>query len=212
MAEDMQGVLEGIASFDTLHLVDVPPPLIISLAGKKRSGKDSVMLMLNLELTGIEDERSAVLPMSFAAPLKALAKDIYGWTGKKDTIGRWLLQKLGTEKVRAEDENYWVELAERRLKDLLESRVIQPKLIVFTDCRFPNEVDFAKRRGGEVWKVVRVGFDEGVDAVLESHASETALDDYEDWDAVLSASNLDELFEEVKKQIERLRQEGKLVG
>lgn len=195
---------------------ETPEPLIIGLAGKKRSGKDSTMLMLNLELRDLEDEHMVVMPMSFAAPLKRLAKDMYGWNGKKDAIGRWLLQKLGTEKIRAEYPDYWVESAERRLQDALKTTMFPPTLIVFTDARFVNEADFIKKHGGEMWKIVRVDYVDAVGAgskeVLERHASETGLDNYKDWDAVLRAKDLDELYEQVHKQIIRLRLDGKLGG
>lgn len=195
---------------------ETPEPLLIGLAGKKRSGKDSTMLMLNLELRDLEDEHMVVMPMSFAAPLKRLAKDMYGWNGKKDAIGRWLLQKLGTEKIRAEYPDYWVESAERRLQDALRSAMFPPILIVFTDARFVNEADFVKKHGGEMWKIVRLDYEEDVSSgskeVLERHASETGLDNYKDWDAILRAKDLDELYEKVRGQIIRLRREGKLGG
>lgn len=195
---------------------ETPEPLLIGLAGKKRSGKDSVMLMLNLELRDIEDEHAVVMPMSFAAPLKQLAKDMYGWTGKKDAIGRWLLQKLGTEKIRAEHPDFWVESAERRLRDAIRTTMFPPALIVFTDARFVNEADWIKKRGGEMWKIVRLEYEETVESgskeVLERHASETGLDNYKDWDAILRAKDLDQLYEKVKGQLIRLRREGKLGG
>jgi hypothetical protein len=45
----------------------------------------------------------------FAADLKRIARDYFGWDGKKDERGRKLLQLLGTEVGRAWYEGIWVE-------------------------------------------------------------------------------------------------------
>lgn len=215
MAVDMGDVLfDEVGKEPFYYQVDVPPPFILGISGKRQSGKDSVAKMLNLELTPIDSDYTAVMLMSFAAPLKAIAKDLYFWDGQKDPIGRWLLQKLGTEKVRSVSSDYWVDLARRRLKDALAARVIPPIIVCFVDVRFPNEVDFIKSENGEVWRVERIGYEDDVKSgeSLDKHLSEIALDDYKDWDAVLAAKDLDGLYEQVKQQLDRLRAEGKVPG
>ncbi len=214
-------------------------PLVIGLAGRKRHGKDSVASMLNLELTDpLKATEPAVARVSLAGPLKAMAKRLYGWDGEKDAFGRWLLQRLGTERVRRISEGYWVEQAERTIARASRGAVANGvEIIAVTDVRFPDEAALVKRLGGEMWKVVRLAekpkalithpsgtgnFDfrnlpKGAGNIIpvqygkpDAHASETALDGYDGWDAVLEARDLDELHGEVKKQLRRLAEDGKL--
>lgn len=79
---------------------------------------------------------------------------------------RRLLQVMGTEVGRDMfGENFWVEQALRE--------VAENDLAVFTDCRFPNEAQAIKERGGEVWRIQRPGY-----GPVNGHASETSLDDW----------------------------------
>jgi hypothetical protein len=51
---------------------------------------------------------------------------------------------------------------------------------VITDTRFPNEADAIKKRGGIVIRVERPSV-----GVKSTHPSETGLDDYKNFDAVI---------------------------
>jgi len=54
----------------------------------------------------------------------------------------------------------------------------QPQLALFTDCRFPNEVEGVQAAGGKVIRFTREPFSE-----TDTHSSETSLDrDVYDWD------------------------------
>ena len=64
---------------------------------------------------------------------------------------RSILQQWGTEYRRARDPQWWVRLANARLRKCVGQTV------VITDARFQNEVDWVKSIGGEVWKVERPG-------------------------------------------------------
>ena len=90
-----------------------------------------------------------------------------------------LLQWYGTEFRRnLFGQDYWL----KQLDAWIEEK--QPEKLVVPDVRFPNEVEFIKERGGQVWKV-------GGQAQTETgrpddHPSETALDDYEGWDDIIA--------------------------
>lgn len=93
-----------------------------------------------------------------------------GWDNYKDTqYGfeiREQLQRLGTDAGRnLLGENIWVHAA---LSD-----VDYNDNIVITDCRFPNEAQAIKDAYGTMWRVERPGI-----RPVNSHASETALDDW----------------------------------
>ncbi len=194
--------------------LDAPLPFIVGLSAKKRHGKDSVAMMLNLELTDIDDDVPQVMIISFANPLKSLARHVFAWNGKKDSFGRWLLQHLGTEKAHAEKgADYWIQQAREYIMKVLDSRSYPPKLIVITDVRFPQEVEFVQnwRGGGEVWRIIRTEYEDDSHDDLNAHASETALDGFDAWDAVIeSKSGLNYLHEKVKEQVTRLQKEGRI--
>lgn len=193
--------------------------LIIGLSGKKESGKNSVFFMLKVLLDA--ENEGYVDKVSFADKLKSIAKSL-GWNGVKDDKGRRLLQLLGTEVLReCIDYEYHVKRTAETLEkmkvrkegvcQICERPLVPPRVIVISDVRFLNEIDFLRKVGGEVWRVRRPDHEaqQTIDKSAQ-HASETVLDGYNDWDQILVANNYEELLQEVKKQVERLRKEGKL--
>lgn len=90
--------------------------------------------------------------------------------------GREFLQWFGTEGHRdVFGYNFWVDHALPEFDDmgLKESTVFgtNPKtdLVIFTDCRFPNEAERVKQNGGVVWEILRP------DTASDGHASEVPL-------------------------------------
>ena len=72
---------------------------------------------------------------------------------------RRLWQRFGTDVMRAEQDDYWIQAAYKGLAELPRS-----SRVVFTDCRFPNESDFIYEMSMEwgdtvssTWQVVRPG-------------------------------------------------------
>jgi hypothetical protein len=82
---------------------------------------------------------------------------------------RELLQEWGTELRRAEDGDYWT----RKWKASATGLVVAP------DVRFQNEAEAVAEAGGLLWRIVRPGTVQG------DHESETALDGWRWWDAVI---------------------------
>lgn len=178
--------------------------LIVGLSGKKRSGKNSVYFLSKILVD--EDDTGVLRKVSMADALKEIAIGL-GWNEVKDDKGRRLLQLLGTQVCReCIDDGYWVKRAEERIQKLL-AEPKPPKLIMIPDIRFPNEVEMVRRLGGELWRVRRPVIEY---TQTDTHISETALDNYTDWDVRLIANNMDELFQVVKVQVERLQKEDKL--
>lgn len=101
--------------------------------------------------------------------------DEHGWDHYKETeYGteiRRLLQRLGTEAGRQTLwDSIWIDAA---LTGFDES-----SKIVVTDCRFPNEAQAIKDRGGKVVRIERAGVGPALSADGTAHASETSLDDW----------------------------------
>lgn len=104
---------------------------------------------------------------------------IYGYTQ--------ILQWYGTEIARKNDPDTWVKALAKRIE------TEKPDIAIITDVRFPNEAQYVKDRGGSLVEVIRLKdgeqyLDPGRDP---NHASETALDDYQDWDFIISCKDGD---------------------
>jgi len=128
--------------------------------------------------------------------------DLNGWSKTAGT--RPAIQYLGTDIRRASYDNYWV--------DLVHANVPERADYVFaTDARFPNEADSVRNRAGVLIRVEpspevinqRTAERDGLvlSAEARSHSSETALDDYENFDIIIGDS-FD--TEEVMKEIDDL--------
>jgi len=94
------------------------------------------------------------------------------WTPNSFMTARHVLQYVGTEIFRKMYSQVWVDSSLRRVVQ------DQPQLALFTDCRFPNEVEGVQAAGGKVIRFTREPFSE-----TDTHSSETSLDrDVYDWD------------------------------
>lgn len=160
---------------------------IIGLSGYARSGKDTVAEVL--VANGWERIAFADKLRDFLYALNPIVEigvdneyirlrdviDHFGWDGYKDTPYvseiRPLLQRLGTEAGRQTLwDSIWIDAALHDLKS--------DGKYVITDCRFPNEAEAVRERGGEVIRVERRGVGPAVGPDGRAHASETSLDGY----------------------------------
>ncbi len=158
---------------------------IVGLAGKIGSGKDYVAKHTFKPL-GFKQ-------WAFAWPLKiaVLAENPeFTWNQvfvTKPSTVRTRLQLRGTEEGRNKyGEDVWVRATDAYLTLLHEEWGIND--FVLTDVRFPNEAEYIKSQAGLLIKVhapVRqLEAEKGLKLEHTLHASETALDGYEDWDIV----------------------------
>ena len=101
---------------------------------------------------------------------------------KKSSSGqmraREFLQYFGSDICRTIKENIWTDT----IIDQIERE--NPLIAIISDCRFPNEIEAIQNAGGKVIKLTR-----HIDT-KDRHASETALEDWEDWDAIIDNHNL----------------------
>lgn len=162
---------------------DPQPPrrTIIGLTGHARSGKDTAgqYLVENYGFTrigladGVREALYALNPVHYDEAGRNVGRiqdqvDKHGWDYVKGSEHvRELIQRMGTEAGR-EIHGYdcWINLADRKVKAL------GPKAkVVVTDVRFPNEAEWVKALGGEVWEIIRPGF-----GPINEHASDQKLD------------------------------------
>lgn len=180
--------------------------MLIAICGHKFSGKSTVARLLH-NATGYE-------VVSFADKLKDVCCVLSGCTRKdledydfKETqlvpdylqpyclnadkpTFRAFLQHFGTEVMRSVNDNVWIDCT---LSNCKENAII-------SDCRFPNEAKAVKARGGIVIKVVRPDV-----KALDSHQSETGMDEIDADYTLWNVTTLDDLELNVQNIIRILR-------
>lgn len=175
--------------------------MIISISGRISSGKDTVAEIIQ----SISPYHNWEVK-KFAGKLKEIAELLTGVPKinfedqefKKQTMpDQWgmtyrdFLQKLGTEAMRnGLHENVWVNAL---FSDYTTFEGQLPNWII-TDTRFPNELQAAKLHKAITIKVIR---DSG-NTVGTLHSSETALDDFNDWDYIIDNNGS---IEELKAKV-----------
>jgi len=157
---------------------------IIAFTGKFQSGKTTCA---NLIQNSVK--------LSFAKPIKDIAKIYFGWNGDKDDKGRRLLQVIGTNAGREYNSNIWVEKMHEQLlheKTFEESKNKDvDTIIIIDDLRFNNEAEFIIKWKGIIINITRPGYDG------DAHVSEIGiLDEYVDY-----TINNDGTIEELKNKL-----------
>ena len=160
---------------------------IIALSGYARSGKDEAARVLVEEhgfvrvafadkLREMLYALNPIVAFKYDGPVYAQdVIDVYGWDGYKETeYGteiRRLLQRLGTEAGRQTLwDSIWIDAALTGLPDDAK--------VVISDCRFANEAESVRKRGGKVWRITRPGMGPAVGTDGSIHPSETSLDNW----------------------------------
>ena len=140
--------------------------MLIGIIGAAGAGKSTVAKHL-VTMHGFAET-------SFAAPLKRLCADQFGWnyTRLNDLdykeqvdpfIGktrRSVLQHIGTEGFRAVDPNHWVKQASKDIRDIQRIESAEPGEPLFdgvavADVRFENEADAIRAGSGFIVLVER---------------------------------------------------------
>lgn len=148
--------------------------MIIGFTGKKGAGKNHAAYFIQQEIEG-------ALVTAFADPLREVCSTIFGLSARdmtdrdaKETklerypfeSPRQIMQKVGTDCVRAIYPDAWVESLKHRVKG--HSTVLVP------DVRFENEVAAIRELGGKVVRIIRPSADH-----TDPHPSETLMDSLE---------------------------------
>lgn len=144
---------------------------VVCISGKAQHGKDTTAGMMK---TALESMGHTVLIAHYGDLVKYVCRTFFGWNGEKDAYGRSLLQKVGTDIVREQRPNYWVDF----VKDMLSMFPNEWDFVLIPDSRFPNEIDGLKQSGFNVihLRVRRENFESPLTTEQQNHPSETALD------------------------------------
>ena len=107
---------------------------IVCISGKAQHGKDTTAKLLEEIL---EAQGNRVLIAHYGDLVKYVCKTFFGWDGKKDEKGRTLLQRVGTDKIRAVSPDYWVDF----IVSILDIFCDEWDYVLIPDTRFSNEYE-----------------------------------------------------------------------
>jgi hypothetical protein len=174
---------------------------LIGLAGKRGSGKNTVATIIQ----ELQPERNWQV-LAFGDGIKAVAAALaaettvpyYSQEGKTELVPAFgltrgeLLQQVGGA-LRAWRGQVWIEA--------LLAALPADKPVVVADLRFPDEAQAILDRGGVVWRVEGDPLQQRGDGTRDdNHPSETAMDDYAHYAAVLrNVGSVDELRAQIQQ-------------
>ena len=176
---------------------------IYVICGKARHGKDTTALAIK---NAYSDKK--VINLSYGSYIKEFAKNISDWDGSEESKPRELLQHLGTEIIRKKiDKDFFI----KRLCDDIRVYSYYFDVITISDARFPDEVITPKKLFNDVIaiKVVMDNFETSLSDSEQKHSTETALDEFDDYDYVIenngSIEELDKKVFKIVKEVEHER-------
>lgn len=171
---------------------------VLCISGKAQHGKDTVAAMIADEL---EAKGKRVLIAHYGDLVKYVCRTFFDWDGKKDARGRHLLQFVGTDMVREEKPNYWVDF----IRDMLGVFEYAWDVVLIPDTRFPNEVDLMRECFETTHiRVVRTNLISPLTTEQQNHPSEVALDDYFPDCYLYNTGTLEDLKETVNTWIKEI--------
>lgn len=172
---------------------------VVCISGKAQHGKDTTAGFMKsyLESCGYK-----VLIAHFGDLVKYVCTTFFGWNGKKDQYGRTLLQYVGTDVVRAQEPNYWVDF----IKSILTLFKGQWDFVLLPDCRFPNEYEHFTNAGLDtvLVRITRTNFESPLSEEQQQHPSETAMDHYTAGYYILNDGTLSDLERSVQDIAQKL--------
>ncbi|MBP3921194.1 MAG: hypothetical protein J6D28_06490 [Bacilli bacterium] len=171
-------------------------PKIIILAGKAGSGKSKVASIIGdyYSSRGIK-----CISVAYASYLKEYAKNILGWDGNESSKPREFLQEFGVSLIKNNIDSFF--LINRVKQDILVYSYFYD-VIVVTDARFIDEIEEVKMISNNVVVINIVRGESSLTLKQKNHITETALDDYHEYDYIIENEDLEDLKCEVKKILE----------
>lgn len=166
--------------------------LLFLISGKAESGKDSFFNIANPYVKNNCPEHKP-FRVAFADEVKFVSKQM-GWNGEKDENGRSGLIMVGDGARKYFDPDIWIKKAINTIEDIVEPYnwdCAQIPVCFVTDCRYLNEITMLKEWAikndikAYAVRVERPNHENKLTPEQRGNASETALDDYGQWDFII---------------------------
>lgn len=178
-----------------MEYIDKKPKIYV-ISGKAKSGKDTIA---NIICNYYKDKKCKKI--SYAYYLKEYIKNIFNWDGKEETKPRDLLQSIGIDLLQKKIDEHF--LINRVVEDIKVYSYFYD-VIIITDARLIDEIEIPKNKFSNV-TTIRINNNSDNDLTLEQkkHITETALDNYTNFDYVINnTSDYDALKQSVNKILE----------
>lgn len=181
-------------------------PIIILIAGKARSGKNTVSKILESEFI---KEKKEVIISPYTKYLKEYIHNITDWNIEdENNKPRDLLQKLSSELIKEKLglENIFIN---RQIEDIKIYSYFKD-VIIINDVRFPKEIDTIKNIFTNVVsiQVKRSNYISGLTKEQLQDVTETSLDNYNNFDYIIENDNIESLKEDTINIFKSLQKRG----
>jgi len=176
---------------------------IYLICGKARHGKTTSGNMIN---NIYAKKNMKVANTLIALYLKSYVKQFFGWDGSDETKPRDLLQELGTDIIRKKlnKPKFFIN---RTIEDIeILSNFFEA--IIIDDIRFPEEIEDIKQKYPNTIsiKINRPNFESELNLKQQQHATEIALNNYNEYDYVIendgTLEDLQNKLEEIVKKVD----------
>lgn len=173
---------------------------IFLVAGKAGSGKNEIAKLIK-EFYIYKIQKCAIT--SYSKYIKNFAKELSDWDGNESTKPRDFMQELG-DKIRSIDPSYFTG---NIIRDVAVYEQFVDALVI-SDVRMPKEIDDIKENFDEVYSIYVVNQfgNSTLTIAQQSHITETALENYQDFDYVIANDTLENLKEKVFNILEGLNE------
>lgn len=167
-------------------------PIIFIVCGKARSGKTTVTEIIKKYY---QNKNIKCVNLMYAESIKNYAKKIIDWDGKEETKPRTFLQQLGTEIIRNKiDDDFFI----KRMLDDIKVYSYFFDVVTISDARFIKEIEEPKKQFNNVVviKILKPNFVSDLTQSELNHSSENGLNDYDNYDYVISNDATLEVLEQ----------------
>ena len=169
---------------------------ILAISGHAQNGKDTVADLLR---DSLKADGNNVLVTHYADLLKYMCRTFFNWDGNKDENGRHILQYVGTDVIRKQAPDFWVDFVSSVLTYFNENW----DYVLIPDTRFPNEINKLLSNGFDVThiRVIRPNFESSLTEEQKNHPSETALDNINPDFYIYNEGSIEELQSKINEWI-----------
>lgn len=169
---------------------------ILAISGHAQNGKDTVAGLLK---DSLKADGKRVLVAHYADLLKYMCRTFFDWDGNKDEKGRHILQYVGTDIIRKQAPDFWVDFISSVLTYFNENW----DYVLIPDTRFPNEINKLISNSFDVIhiRVVRPNFKSPLTEEQQKHPSETALDNVNPDFYIYNEGSMEELRVKINEWI-----------
>lgn len=176
---------------------------IFIVGGKSGSGKGEVAKMI--EEFYIYKLKKCVIT-EFSKYLKLFAKEMTDWDGVSSNKPRDFLQEFGS-KIRTYDKYFFTK---RMIEDInVYSNEID--VVIIADARMPEEIEEIKENFDDVTSILVIN-QFGMSKLTvkqQAHITETALDDYDEFDYIIANDDIKVTKDKVFKILEGIEENEK---